>query len=172
MAVSNDPVAELVGRLRDVDLPAGTMVGEYRVEHKLGEGGMASVFAAVHPVIGKRAAVKVISRRLCADLHAVERFVQEARAVHQIAHPNIVDTFAFGTLPDGRAYYLMEWLPGESLGDRLARGPLPLADALAILDQICDALDAAHANGVVHRDLKPDNVMLIEGRSPPAVKLL
>ena len=98
------------------------MIGEYRVEGKLGEGGMASVFAATHPLIGKRVAIKVISRRLCADLHAVERFIDEARAVNQIGHPNIVDIFAFGVLPDGRAYFVMEWLQGETLGDRLAQG--------------------------------------------------
>ena len=161
-AADDDPLAQLTERLRDEDLAPGTLVGEYRVEHKLGEGGMARVFAAVHPVLGKRAAVKVISRRLCADLHALERFRDEARAVHTIGHPNIVDTFALGTLPDGRAYFLMEWLPGESLAQRLATGPLALVEALEILEQICDALAAAHAAGVVHRDLKPDNVFLVE----------
>ena len=77
------------------------MIGEYRVEGKLGEGGMASVFSATHPLIGKKVAIKVISRRLCADLHAVERFIGEARTVNQIQHPNLVDIFAFGVLPDG-----------------------------------------------------------------------
>ena len=92
------------------------MIGEYRVEGKLGEGGMATVFSATHPLIGKKVAIKVISRRLCADLHAVERFINEARTVNQIGHPNLVDIFAFGVLPDGRAYFVMEWLQGETLG--------------------------------------------------------
>ena len=80
------------------------------------------MFAAVHPVIGKKAAIKVISPALCANAEAVERFVQEARAVNQIGHPNIVDIFSLGTLPDGRCYLAMEWLQGETLADRLRRG--------------------------------------------------
>jgi serine/threonine protein kinase len=162
----------LFARLRDGDLEPGTLVGDFRIERKLGEGGMAQVFAAVHPVVGKRAAIKVISKRLCADQHAVERFVQEARAVHQIGHPNIVDTFGFGTLPDGRCYMLLEWLDGESLGDRLARGPLPLADALEIATQLAEALEAAHQKGIIHRDLKPDNVIVDSSRGRPSVKLV
>src|SRR6478609_7299125 len=111
----NDSVLHAVGRLAAIaDPEPGSLVGEFRIEGKLGEGGMASVFAAVHPVIGKRAAVKVISKRLCADLHAVERFIQEARTVNQIGHPNLVDIFAFGVLPDGRAYLVMEWLQGDT----------------------------------------------------------
>src|SRR5262245_61425210 len=76
------------------ELPPGTLVGDYRIESKLGEGGMATVYAATHPVIGKKAAVKVMSARLCVDSSAVERFVSEARSVNQIGHPNIVDVFA------------------------------------------------------------------------------
>src|SRR5262245_63736894 len=83
-----------VGIPREEDLRPGTMIGEYRVEGKLGEGGMASVFSALHPLIGKRVAIKVISRRLCSDIHAVDRFIGEARTVNQIGHPNLVDIFA------------------------------------------------------------------------------
>jgi eukaryotic-like serine/threonine-protein kinase len=138
------------------------MIGEYRVEGKLGEGGMASVFSALHPLIGKRVAIKVISRRLCADIHAVDRFIGEARTVNQIGHPNLVDIFAFGVLPDGRAYLVMEWLQGETLGERLARGRFAGPAALELLLQIVDALEAAHEKGVVHRDLKPANIFLVE----------
>src|SRR4051812_6379817 len=91
------PVADLIG----------SMVGEYRVEGKLGEGGMGTVYAAVHPVIGKRVAIKVLKAQLCTSPDLVERFVGEARAVNQIGHPNIVDIFAFGALPDGRRYFVM-----------------------------------------------------------------
>jgi serine/threonine-protein kinase len=155
------------------DLAPGTVVGEYRIEGKLGEGGMGQVFAAVHPLIGKRAAIKVIRLELCANVEAVERFVQEARAVNQIGHPNIVDIFAFGTLADGRSYFVMEHLSGESLGDRLTRGPLSLGEAATILDQIADALEAAHEKGIVHRDLKPDNAFLVTVRgNRQIVKLL
>src|SRR5262245_14266441 len=82
----------------DGELAPGTVIGEYHVESRIGSGAMGMVYSAVQPVIGKRAAVKVMARRLCLDPVAVERFVQEARAVCQIGHPNIVDVFAFGTL--------------------------------------------------------------------------
>src|SRR5262245_28064952 len=118
------------------DLVAGTVVGEYRIEGEIGRGGMGRVYAAVHPVIAKRAAIKVLHPELSVNADAVERFVQEARSVNEIGHPNIVDIFAFGVLPDRRQYFVMEWLRGESLRDRLKRAPLPLADALAILEMI------------------------------------
>jgi serine/threonine protein kinase len=156
-------------------LEAGTMVGEYRVEHKLGEGGMATVYAAVHPVIGKQAAIKVMSPRLKADAGAVSRFILEARAVNRIGHRNIVDVFGFGVLPDGRSFFVMEWLHGETLHERLWRqhGPLPLPEVLHILDEMCDALEAAHRQGIVHRDLKPANVFVCNDRGRgPEIKLL
>src|SRR6201990_2853992 len=143
-----------LGIPREEDLRPGTMIGEYRVEGKLGEGGMASVFSALHPLIGKRVAIKVISRRLCSDIHAVDRFIGEARTVNQIGHPNLVDIFAFGVLPDGRAYLVMEWLQGETLAERTHRQRLSAPLALDVLLQIVDALEAAHDQRVVHRDLK------------------
>ncbi len=155
------------------DLVAGVAVGDYVIERKLGEGGMGTVYAALHPVIGKRAAVKVMAPRLCVDANAVERFVREARAVNQIGHPNIVDVFAFGALPDGRSYFVMEWLQGETLAERLARGRLPLPECHEILLQVCDALGAAHDHGIVHRDLKPENIFLVPVRGRrQMVKLL
>ncbi|MBK7074000.1 MAG: serine/threonine protein kinase [Myxococcales bacterium] len=155
-------------------LMPGTMVGEYRVERKIGEGGMGTVYGAIHPVIGKRAAIKLLRAELSMNPEAVERFLGEARAVNQIGHPNIVDVFSFGALPDGRRYFAMEWLHGESLAGRLDRdGGLPLVEALPILDQVVAALAAAHERGIVHRDLKPDNVFLCEVRGEaPRVKLL
>ena len=149
----------------DVELEAGTKIGEYVVESRLGQGGMASVYAATQPVIGKRAAIKVMRRKLCLDPVQVERFVQEARAANQIGHPNIVDVFALGELPDGRSYFVMEWLPGETLATRLRRGQLSVGDAIAILFQICDGLAAAHDKGIVHRDLKPENIFLVPVRN-------
>ena len=154
-------------------LDPGAMVGEYRIETKLGEGGMGTVHGAVHPLIGKRAAIKVLRRALCSDPAAVERFVLEARSVNQIGHPNIVDIFAFGELEDGRCYFVMEWLRGESLGERMRRGRLGFGEGLEILDAVILGLEAAHDKGIIHRDLKPDNVFLVEVRGQrPAVKLL
>jgi len=100
------------------------------------------------------------------------RALQEARAVNQIGHPNIVDVFSFGKLADGRSYFVMEWLPGRTLADRLARGPIPLDEQLDILEQVADALEAAHRSGIIHRDLKPDNVFLTEVAGTRRVKLL
>jgi len=155
------------------ELAAGMTVGEYEITGKLGEGGMGTVYAARHPFIGKRAAVKVISEALCTDAEAVERFVQEARAVNQIGHPNIVDVFSFGTLADGRCYFVMEWLQGQSLAGRLQQGRLPVREAVEILDPICRALEAAHERGIIHRDLKPDNVFVVPVRGDrPLIKLL
>ncbi|MGZ3439401.1 MAG: protein kinase domain-containing protein [Polyangia bacterium] len=149
----------------DSELQPGTWVGEYQIESKLGQGGMATVYAGLQPVIGKKVAVKVMARHLCIDPVQVERFVQEARAVNQIGHPNIVDVFAFGALPDGRSYFVMEWLQGETLAARLRRGWLSVPEAVAITFQICDGLAAAHDKGIVHRDLKPENVFLVPVRN-------
>jgi eukaryotic-like serine/threonine-protein kinase len=156
-----------------LELKAGSMVGEYRIDGRLGEGGMATVYSATHPLIGKRAAIKVMSPQLSADTAAVERFVQEAQAVNRIGHPNIIDVFGFGTLPDGRSFFVMELLPGETLHARMESDPLKLRDSIAILFDVCDALEAAHEKGIVHRDLKPENVFLVNLRgNKKQVKLL
>ena len=158
---------------QDPGLMPGTMVGEFRIERLVGEGGMGQVYGAVHPVIGKRAAIKVLLPDICRNREMVERFVMEARSVNQIGHPNIVDVFAFGTLPDGRQYMVMEWLRGESLSDRLHRGIPALVDTCDIVLGVAAALDAAHEKGIIHRDLKPHNVYLVEVKSQkPLVKLL
>jgi tRNA A-37 threonylcarbamoyl transferase component Bud32 len=173
---SREEATTVYGRALHEDGPPdliGSMIGEYRVEKKLGEGGMGTVYGAMHPVIGKRAAVKLIKLELCTRHDLVDRFVLEARAVNQIGHPNIVDVFAFGALPDGRSYFVMEWLRGESLAARLKCRRLSLGEALDILDGVLRGLEAAHHQRIVHRDLKPDNVFLVEMRGDrPLVKLL
>jgi eukaryotic-like serine/threonine-protein kinase len=154
-------------------LAPGSMVGEYCVERLVGEGGMGQVYGAVHPVIGKRAAIKVLLPEICRNRSMVERFVMEARSVNQIGHPNIVDVFAFGALPDGRQYMVMEWLKGEALSDRLSRGIMPLGETCDVLLSIAAALDAAHEKGIIHRDLKPHNVFLVDVKGQKQlVKLL
>ncbi|MBA3538391.1 MAG: serine/threonine protein kinase [Deltaproteobacteria bacterium] len=146
----------------DFELRPGAMLGEYRIEGKAGEGGMGVVYAALHPMIGKRAAIKVLRKELCEDPYTVERFIDEARVVNQIGHPNIVDIFAFGEMPNGRSYFVMEWLKGETLRARIARQPLTLVEVCTILRPLARALQAAHDKGVIHRDLKPDNIFLGE----------
>lgn len=165
--------SELIVEEEDDALSPGDEVGEYIVEAKLATGGMGTVYSARHPLIGKKAAIKVISRALTGNPGAVARFAQEARAVNQIGHPNIVDIFSFGQLPSGPHYFIMEWLQGENLGDLLERGPIDPVDALSLLEPICDALAAAHASNIVHRDLKPENIFIAAVREQRRlVKLL
>ncbi len=144
-----------------LDLEPGDLVGEYVVQQKLGEGGFGAVYEATHPVIGKRAAVKVLHSQYSADESVTSRFVAEARAVNQIRHKNIVDIFSFGDLPDGRHYYVMELLEGVPLDVYLDHARrLPIEESLSILHLIAKALGAAHEAGIAHRDLKPENVFL------------
>jgi serine/threonine-protein kinase len=145
----------------DTDLELGTVVGEYRVDGKLGQGAFGTVYKGVHPLIGKVVAIKVLARRYSVDPEMVSRFIAEARAVNQIRNRHIIDIFSFGKLDDDRQYYVMEYLDGEPLDALLERvGNLSIADALPILRAIAKALDAAHAKGITHRDLKAENVFL------------
>ena len=158
----------------NADLAPGTVVGEYEVEGKIGEGGFGSVFRAVHPLIGKAAAIKVLNQEFSVNPEMVQRFISEARAVNQIRHRNIIDIFSFGRLEDGRCYYVMELLGGQTLDDHLAEaGRVEIPVALGILRSLGRALDAAHAQGIAHRDLKPENVFLtFDEEGKPFPKLL
>lgn len=144
------------------DMKAGDVVGEYRIESKLGEGGFGAVYKAVHPLIGKSAAIKILNRQYSSNPQMVSRFIAEARAVNQIRHRNIIDIFSFGALPDGRQYYLMELLEGSTFDGWLEKnGKLRVDQAIPILRAVARALDAAHAKGIAHRDLKPENIYLV-----------
>ncbi len=160
-------------RDRDGRLPNGTEIEGYVIDGVLGKGGMGIVYSATHKMIGKRAAIKVLRMEVSQNPMHLQRFIQEARAVNAIGHPNIIDIFDFGQLPDGRAFHLMDLMTGESLRQRLRRGPLNPAEAANVIEAVASALMAAHDKGFVHRDLKPDNVYLIpvEGQWPE-VKLL
>src|SRR6478735_3641940 len=145
----------------DADLDPGQVVGEYQVECKLGQGGFGAVFKAVHPLIGKQVAIKVLSQQYSSNPQMVSRFIAEARAVNQIRNRNIIDIFSFGQLDDGRQYYVMELLDGKTFdGYRKKKGRLSPEEAMPILRGIARALDAAHSHGIAHRDLKPENVFL------------
>jgi serine/threonine-protein kinase len=157
------------------DLPPGFTVGEYRVDKVLGRGGMGTVYAGTQPVIERRVAIKVLNAQFSADAALVKRFVDEARAVNRIRHANIIDIFSFGQIapPDGRQYFVMEYLEGTTLAERMEKGDLSGDDMPTFLTQICDALDAAHGENIVHRDLKPENVWVVTPkRGKPYVKLL
>ncbi len=154
-------------------LPPGAKAGPWIVEQELGRGGMGAVYAVTHDTIGKRAALKVLHDKWT-ERRDSDRILLEARVVNQVSHPGIVDIFETGTLPDGRAYIVMERLDGEALFQRAQASKLLPTFVLDVLLQTCDALAAAHAVGVVHRDLKPDNIFLCEtgDGEHPRVKLL
>jgi serine/threonine-protein kinase len=141
-------------------LQPGARVGEYQVTGLLGQGGMGVVYSGVHPLLGRKVAIKVLNHHV-AHAEAAARFLQEARAASRLRHPNIVDVFAFGQMFDGHYYQVMELLEGESLRAVLHRdGALTLAQARAVIVGVLSALGAAHRTGIVHRDIKPDNIFL------------
>ncbi len=151
-----------------------TLAGKYRIERWLGAGGFAEVFAATALASGRAVAVKLLNAALAATPGAADRFRREAELISLVDHPNVVAIQDYGTDSDGTPFMVMELLTGESLGERLAREPLPPRTVLRLAMQICEGLSAAHERGVIHRDVKPDNLFLIEGSEPdcPTVKIL
>jgi serine/threonine protein kinase len=160
---ASDPAAVPRRRGRPDDgLVAGSRVSAWKVEHELGRGGMSSVHAVVHAKFGKRAAIKIAHRSVLGDGGmSAKTFLREARIVHAVEHPAVIDVFATGSY-DGRPYLVMEKLVGTSLGRRVDEDLLPRREAIGILLELCDVLRHAHAAGVVHRDLKLDNVFVCE----------
>ena len=150
----------------------GELIGNYEVKALLGAGGMGQVYLAENPRIGREVAIKVLSQQMAADESFLDRFQVEARAVTRIDHPNVIDIYDFGSLEDGRLYYVMELLRGQELKAVIsAHGAMSAAEVLPFVAQICAALQAAHAQGVVHRDLKPENIFVLD-REPLRVKVL
>ena len=152
-------------------LPAGAKCGPWIVEREIGRGGMGAVYAVVHEDIGKRAALKIVHRRLLTPAFNIDRVMLEAKVVNAVGHPNIVDIFETGKLEDGRPYVVMERLEGQALSCRADDGKIQPDLVIGILLQVCDALIAAHAAHIVHRDLKLDNVFLVDNvdGSPSAI---
>ncbi len=144
----------------DVDDRVGAVLGSYRIVELLGKGGMGYVFRAEHVKLGREVALKLLRSDYARRRDAVARFFQEARTVNRVRHRNIVDVTDFVELDDGTTFIIMELLSGQSLG-KWARTGVDMPRALAVLVQICDGLGAAHQVSVVHRDLKPDNVIVI-----------
>ncbi len=150
-------------RVLDSSDVVGRSLGNYRLLEVLGQGGMGVVYLGEHSLLGRRAAIKVLRSEMSRRADIVARFFNEARATSQVSHPSIVSCLDFGHDRGGSAYIVMELLEGESLRDRLEReGRLPWTLAVTIARQVASALGAAHEVGVVHRDLKPDNVYLVE----------
>ncbi|MFO0593185.1 MAG: serine/threonine-protein kinase [Polyangiaceae bacterium] len=153
--------------------PGEVVAGIYRVERRIGEGGMGIVLAARHLPSGQVMALKLLHQEAASADGAVARFWREARAVSRLQHPNVVRIFDVGTLADDTPYMAMELLEGETLAARIDRiGKLPVDEALGYLWQACAAVEAAHAIGVVHRDLKPDNMFLTRSPQGEVLKVL
>ncbi|MBM4358836.1 MAG: serine/threonine protein kinase [Deltaproteobacteria bacterium] len=148
----------------DPDPYVGTVLGDrYVVGRVIGQGGMGKVYRAHHKVIKKKVAIKVLHAELARDKESVGRFLREARAASAIGNAHIVDIVDFGEAPDGATYFVMEYLNGQALGDLLEdAGRLTAKQTVDFALQICDGLAAAHAEGITHRDLKPDNVLLVK----------
>jgi len=140
-------------------LAAGTKLGPYEIQSQLGAGGMGEVYGARDTRLNRTVAVKILPAHLSSRADARERFDREARAISSLNHPNICHLYDVGS-QDGTSFLVMEYLEGETLADRLRKGPLPLDQVLRYGREICDGLETAHRSGVIHRDLKPGNIML------------
>jgi serine/threonine-protein kinase len=151
--------------------PCDTLAGKYRLEVPLGEGGMGIVWRAFNLQLEAPVAIKVLVPELDPSQFG-ERLLTEARAAARLVHPGIVRVFDCGWSESGEPFIVMELLNGESMGDRLERGPLPAVDAVQLLLPIVDALSLAHSRGVVHLDLKPDNIFIATEGGATQPKLL
>lgn len=146
-------------------------LGDFRIVRQIGSGAMGTVYLAEHRVIGSRVAVKLLKPSLASNPELVEQFYDEARSVNRVGHPGIVRIFDLKLVPPASYVLVMEYLEGRPL-TALTDRPVPVATAVPILAQICDALEAAHQVGVVHRDIKSDNVFLVRRGRREMVKLL
>src|SRR2546423_9514847 len=150
------------------------LAGKYRIEEKLDEGGMGCVYRATHVLMEKTVAIKVLHPALAADDKIVARFTREAKAASRISHPHAINVTDFGESEKGVVYMVMEFLRARTLKDIIrAEGPVPLQRVVGIVRQAAGALEAAHAEGGVHRDLKRDNILLerAPGHSRSALEL-
>jgi serine/threonine protein kinase len=170
------PVQEQTDPLEEEEPLIGLVLGDrYRVDARIGAGGMGLVYKATHLLIGRTLAIKVLRRRYAEQDEVAKRFALEARVASSVKHMNVVDLIDYGSTPLGSPFYVMEFLDGRSLARELARnGPIEPARALDIACQIARGLSAAHQAGVIHRDLKPDNVYLVaaDQHGPELVKIL
>src|SRR5262245_60081037 len=137
----------------------GSQLGTYEITALLGKGGMGEVYRARDTRLGRNVAIKVLPPALMADPERLARFEREARVLASLNHPHIAAIYGIETSGGVKALVL-ELVDGETLADRLKRGPMPLRDALSIARQIADALDSAHERSIVHRDLKPANIAM------------
>lgn len=155
------------------DIPIGSHIGRYKVVEMLGTGAMGIVLKGVEPHTGEEVAIKLLASELVKDNVAIQRMAQEAQLLSHLKHPNIPETYNFGTLDNGRAYLVMEFVQGETLESYVERkGTAPLDMTINVGLQLAHAMQAAHTEGIVHRDLKPPNVMLGKVDDKLSIKVL
>jgi serine/threonine protein kinase len=155
------------------DLEEGDRLGDYRIEHAIGEGGGGLVYAARHNKTGRAVAIKVLRSEMVLLTKMVTRFVREAEAVNRIKHPNIVEMLEFGELQPGRPYYVMELLEGMDLGRYLrTHGRFSAHRCLKLMEPVLSAVAAAHKAGIVHRDIKASNIFVAQKAGQHTIKLL
>jgi serine/threonine protein kinase len=140
-------------------LTSGAKLGPYAIQSAIGAGGMGEVYKARDTRLGRDVAIKVLPQHLSSNPELKERFEREARAISSLNHPRICTLHDIGH-QDGIDFLVMEYMEGQSLAQRLRKGPLPLEGALSIGIEVSEALDVAHRGGIIHRDLKPGNIML------------
>ena len=140
----------------------GSTISHYKVVAKLGEGGMGVVYKAEDTTLERTVALKFLAQHLLDDEEAKERFLREAKAAAALDHPNICTVYEIAEV-DGKTFISMAFLKGETLEDRIAKGPLSLKDALDIARQASEGLQAAHGEGIFHRDIKPANIQIENG---------
>ena len=152
--MAQEPTRETEATLRP-----GTMLSRYRVHSRLGEGGMGEVYLAADTLLGRNVALKILPAQVAADPGRLDRFLREARAISALNHPNVAYLYEIGEA-SGLHFLVMEFVEGEILEAKMTGEPLPAAEIVSIGAQVADALDAAHAKGIVHRDIKPANLIL------------
>jgi WD40 repeat protein len=151
----------------------GRTLGEFVVDRKLGEGGFGDVYLANQPVLGRDAVVKTLRWNASAGGTVVQRFLREARIASSLDHPFAAHIYAFGAETDGTLWIAMERVHGTTLGDMIeATGPMPLSRLVPLVERVCEVLHSAHERGIVHRDIKPDNIMVISRAGRLSPKLL
>src|SRR5438309_2120684 len=134
-----------------------TTIARYRIIRQIGSGGMGEVYLAEDPKLQRNVALKIVTDP---DEKAKRRFVREAVTASQLSHPNVAVVYEAGETDDGTAFIAMQYVEGETLRDRLLRGPMPIEEVVRLATEVADALDEAHQRGIVHRDIKPGNIMI------------
>ena len=168
----DDEVTMVAPRGLPTALPGAPSLPGYDLIREIGGGGMSLVYEGIHRTSGCRVAIKYMRQSCAVQPELVQRFLAEAVAASHLTHPGAADVFDYGHDRDGVPYLVMEYLDGESLTERLGRGPLAPAELVAIVKAVAEVAQAAHDIGIVHRDLKPDNIFLATGPGPARVMLL